>query len=583
MKPEELWKTIKKKINALRLEERLKDFKRRWQKFPYGFKIIGAVILAALVCVIVVLAANSKKNASATSSSSTREITTNAAGEIIEGGEANEAGANESEENLSSQELKTQTEEERKEADITSQIASYGNIGIIKCETHLFMREQPDTTSARIGKLYAGAACSLIAPTEADSWYDTNEWQLIKSGGITGYVKSEYLYTGDEAKEKARENIAERAIVKSDVVNFRSEPDTSSEVKGKVYKGERYLVRGIEGDWIKVEHDGTTGYINSQQVEIEECLNEARRLKNDRDQETALNLYTNLGITNFTSGLKNVRSGPGTEYKIIGMLTPNCAVNILGEDGDWLKIKSGPVEGYVKSDFISTGSDALAKAYDQIQLMAIAEVEGSLNVRSQPNTDSEVVTGIAGGERYPVIGYATNEAGEEWVQLDLGDSGEEDGETMSAFVRGDLVDVRYAVNEAFSYTEDEIMAANSDSRRSAIVEYALKFVGGRYVWGGTSLTKGCDCSGFTQSVLANFGVYIPRVSRDQANAGRKITSAEMRPGDLVFYANSSGTINHVTMYIGGGRIVGAQSTKSGIKTAAWNYRTPVKIVNVLGD
>ena len=111
----------------------------------------------------------------------------------------------------------------------------------------------------------------------------------------------------------------------------------------------------------------------------------------------------------------------------------------------------------------------------------------------------------------------------------------------------------------------------------------VSLLGVPYVWGGTSLTHGCDCSGFTQSVLKNFGISVPRVSRDQARSGSKVTSANMRPGDLIFYANRSGTINHVGMYIGNGQVVNAASTRSGIRIYRWNYRTPVAIRNVIGD
>ena len=543
---------------------------RTIKRIPTGAKVISSVILASLIVAIILLVWScSNKNAV--------ENETEAQSESVS---LEEETVSEAEDSLTSEEKKAKAKADA----IINELASYGNLGIINCETHVFMREQPTTDSNRIGTLKAGAACSLIAPTEEDSnWYDTDEWQMISSGGIKGYVKSEYLYTGDEAKEKAKTYFERRAVVLSDSVNVRERASSESKTLAQVYKGERYDVLDVKHEWVYIQLDEVKGYVKKEFVEVRECLDAARRLMKERDKETALNLYTNLGITSFDSGLKNVRTGPGLEYRIVGMLTPNCAVQIEEDAGEWLKIKSGPVEGYVKSEFIMTGFQARDRAMNKIQLMAISSEDGGLNVRSGPGTDYDVISSIAQYERYPVIGQTNSDDGKEtWVQIDLGDT-DEDGNIVSAYVRNDLVTVRYAINEAFSYSEDEIMAANSDSRRASIVAYALQFVGGRYVWGGTSLTNGCDCSGFTQSVLKNFGISIPRTSRDQANAGRKITSAELRPGDLIFYANSSGTINHVTMYIGGGRIVGAQSKKSGIKTAAWNYRTPVKIVNIMGD
>ena len=116
-----------------------------------------------------------------------------------------------------------------------------------------------------------------------------------------------------------------------------------------------------------------------------------------------------------------------------------------------------------------------------------------------------------------------------------------------------------------------------------VADYALQFIGNPYVWGGTSLTKGADCSGFTLSVFGHFGISLPHYSGAQANMGKAVKSSEMRPGDLVFYANSKGTINHVGIYIGNGQIVNAASRRSGIKISTWNYRTPVRIRNILGD
>ena len=143
------------------------------------------------------------------------------------------------------------------------------------------------------------------------------------------------------------------------------------------------------------------------------------------------------------------------------------------------------------------------------------------------------------------------------------------------------MEVRYALAEAIKFSPLEELANQQASRRNQIVNFALQYVGNPYVWGGTSLTRGADCSGFVQSVMRNFGINLPRTSREQAKVGRAINSSEMRPGDLIFYANSSGTINHVAMYIGNGQIVHAASRRSGIRISTWNYRSPARIRNVI--
>ena len=115
-----------------------------------------------------------------------------------------------------------------------------------------------------------------------------------------------------------------------------------------------------------------------------------------------------------------------------------------------------------------------------------------------------------------------------------------------------------------------------------LVEYACQFIGNPYVWGGTSLTKGADCSGFVLSVFKNYGYTLPHYSVSQSQCGTKISEDELLPGDLVFYSNGS-RINHVAIYIGGGQVVHASSPKTGIRTSSYRYRTPVKFVRIIED
>lgn len=120
------------------------------------------------------------------------------------------------------------------------------------------------------------------------------------------------------------------------------------------------------------------------------------------------------------------------------------------------------------------------------------------------------------------------------------------------------------------------------SRRQHVVNYAMQFLGCRYRYGGTNPLTGVDCSGFTRFVMLNgAGISIPRTSGGQANAGIPVSAEQMQPGDLICYG-SGRSINHVAMYIGNGQIIHASTEETGVKISQWNYRTPVKIVNVLG-
>lgn len=130
--------------------------------------------------------------------------------------------------------------------------------------------------------------------------------------------------------------------------------------------------------------------------------------------------------------------------------------------------------------------------------------------------------------------------------------------------------------------EAEALAASGATLRQEVVQYALSFVGGNYVYGGTDPHTGADCSGFTRYILQHAaGISVGRTSRDQAGEGRTITADEMQPGDLLFYGSGS-HVNHVAMYIGNGQIVHASTERSGIKVSSWNYRTPIRIASFIG-
>ena len=481
--------------------------------------------------------------------------------------------------NLTPEELQEMEREEKLE-ELTE---DYENFGIISTSSYINLRSQPnelDMTNI-IGKLENGAALDILE--------DDGDWSLIKSGNIRGYCKSEYIVTGEEAEELALSDAKMRAVITTDVLNIRSAPEIDPmNVIGKARLGERYVFISRDGDWAKIEAqtesgEKTEGYINvgDGNAEIATCLNAARRL----DLRTmAATQYDQLVLA-ATDGYVNIRETPEDDgiNNIIGQFTEGSGGELLetvtGEDGNtWYKIKSGPVTGYVRADYCMTGKNAENAALDYAKLTAYINVD-SLNVRSEPNLDAGVWTSVTKNQAYDVINQLDG-----WVEIEL-DSGDGDEETDRAFIstRDNNVDVRYGLSEAIEYYP-AVEAANAAAAfRNSIVNYACQFVGNRYVWGGTSLTNGTDCSGFTMRVMEHFGISIPRTSREQAKVGVRVTSANMKPGDLVFYANSSGTINHVALYIGNGQVISAASAKSGIRITRWNYRTPVAIRNVIGE
>ncbi len=265
--------------------------------------------------------------------------------------------------------------------------------------------------------------------------------------------------------------------------------------------------------------------------------------------------------------------------KVIGKMTSKAAGEILETLDGWYKVKSGNITGYITADpqYTATGQEASDLAVQTASLMAIVNTD-RLNVRTEPSTDAAIWTQISKEERYSVIQQLDG-----WVEIELDETDGEGTDHAYISTRDNNVEVRYALPEAIKFSPLEEAAQAAASLRTQVVNYALQFVGNPYVWGGTSLTNGVDCSGFTMQVMKHFGVSLPHYSGSQAKMGKSVSSSEMRPGDLVFYANSGGTVNHVAMYIGNGQVVHAASSRSGIKISSWNYRTPKTIRNVLGD
>ena len=446
-------------------------------------------------------------------------------------------------------------------------IDSYENLGIVQVSGYLNIRREPSLDGDIIGKLSGDGACEIL---ETDG-----EWTHITSGGVDGYISNQYLLTGDEAREKAESLVKLRAIITADSLNIRQEPTLDpSNVIGQALENERYVVLGEKDGWIQIEE----GYISADYANVEYALDEGRKMDL---KAQAINQYDNLVISKVNNYL-NVREEPSQDGKIIGKMTSKAAGEILETLDGWYKIKSGPITGYISADpqYTATGQEAIDLAMQTADLKAAIRTD-VLNVRTEPSTDAKIWTQIVKDERYSVVAQLDG-----WVQIELDSVDAEDGsETDKAYIstRDNNVEVRYALNEAIKFSPDEIAASNAASLRSRIVNYALQFVGNPYVWGGTSLTNGVDCSGFTMKVLQNFGVSLPHYSGSQAQMGKGIKSSEMRPGDLIFYAGSNGRVNHVAMYIGNGQVVHAASRKSGIKISTWNYRSPVAIRNVLGD
>ena len=294
--------------------------------------------------------------------------------------------------------------------------------------------------------------------------------------------------------------------------------------------------------------------------------------------------YHNLGVANAKNTL-NIRKKPDSDSKLTGQLADNAGCEVLKEKDGWYKIRSGEVTGWVKKKHLLIGEDAVAQAEKVMTVKATANTNG-INMRTAPDMNCEIHATLDEGNSVKVI-----EQLGDWTKV-----GSEDNESYvltESIEISESLPVAKTVKEIEAEEEakrkekkekqreeDRKLRRTISGTRNSLVNYALQFVGNPYVWGGTSLTNGVDCSGFTMKVYKKYGISLPHHAASQAGCGTSIRASQLRPGDLIFYSGGKG-INHVALYIGGGRVVHASNPRTGIKTSVYNYRTPVKIVSLL--
>ena len=277
-------------------------------------------------------------------------------------------------------------------------------------------------------------------------------------------------------------------------------------------------------------------------------------------EDTSICGYKNLGIAQVQGSL-NVRKKASTDSKVVGKMTDKDACEIVSVKGDWAKITSGKVEGYVKTEYLLTGDAAKNVAKKEIAKVVTVNTT-TLRVREKASEDSAILSLVGEGEDLVV-----EDTKDGWYKVEVDD--------QKGYISGDYVEVTEKLPTASTVKELEYGEGYTDSRVS-LVQFALQFVGNRYVWGGTSLTNGIDCSGFTMQVYARYGVGLPH----QPAYGNRIRASEAKPGDLFFYGSGS-SISHVGIYIGNGQIVHASNARTGIKISSAYYRTPICVISYL--
>ena len=386
-----------------------------------------------------------------------------------------------------------------------------------QCSEYINIRQDATTDSDVIAKIYNNCEATLLE--------EKGEWIRIKSGNAEGWVKSEYFAFGEEAEQIAAQTAYNVTTVLPEALVVRCAPDENAEEFCMVYANDELEVVEYEGDWMTVAFDdGTYGYVSAYYVSPTEAYyGQAETLQEEEDR---LN----------QEWLDYLAEQKAEEERL---------------NREWLE--------YLAQQ------EAEQKAAEQAWLEAIG-------------TQQE--------ETEPEYTYETESTEENYVDESLDNWDESYEESFDdEYIEEDYYEEIYEDEDEYeesyddSYTDEGYYDADEDvyygdsSTGQSIVDYACQFVGNPYVWGGTSLTNGADCSGFAQSVFANFGIYLPRTAASQSGSGTSVDLSNIQAGDLLFYSGGGG-IDHVSIYMGGGQVVHASNSTDGIIISSYGYRTP---------
>ena len=409
--------------------------------------------------------------------------------------------------------------------------AETGELIFAQCESYINIRSEADENSEVVAKLYNDGSAT-VEETDEDGWYK------IKSGNAIGYVKSEYFATGEQAKEIADKVAYNVAVVNAKALNVRATPSEESTVIDVASESEELEVVDTSGEWATVAlGNDVYGFIHPDYCEYKTYYPTAVTLEEEADRQAAEEAsYKEVSENTDISDSEDVSYAEDTA-------SADATYTDETPSTDTAYVDETPETDVPYTEVPETEAPYTEAPYTEAPYTEAPETEAPYT--EAPETEAPY-TEVPETEA-PYTEAPETEAPETEAQ-----------ET-----------------EAPETEAPETEAPASDSSvGQEIANYAVQFVGNPYVYGGTSLTNGTDCSGFTQSVMANFGIYIARTAADQAYGGTSVSVSDIQPGDLLFYSDGSG-ISHVALYIGGGQIVHAATESQGIIISSYNYDSPV--------
>lgn len=456
-----------------------------------------------------------------------------------------------------------------------------GTTGFAQCNEYVNIRATGDTNGEVLGKLYNNAAVYIEG-------VDEHGWYKVTSGNVTGYVASQYIMVGAQAEQLSQEVGYHVAEVGAEVLNVRADASQDSEIVTTVTNTQEVEVVEDCGEWLKVAVDADTyGYVSADYVYAERQYQEAESIEEEQARLDA-------------EWLAYLEQQAQAEAEYQAYLEQQAQQNVQEPSYQEPSYEEPSYEepsyeepSYTDNNNSYGDAQAEADALYQEYLNAQAEADAATQqadeqlvydtaekaqqayqeyLNAQAQADAQAVGGTTGQSQDYTDG--TEDYVEDYTEDEYVDDTTED-DYVEDYVEDDYIEDDYVEDD---YVEDGGSEDTSDSGSSysigqEIANYAVQFVGNPYVYGGTSLTGGADCSGFVQSVMANFGIGLPRTAASQSGGGVEVSLDALQPGDLLFYYGGSG-IGHVTMYIGNNQVVHASNPSSGIIISDMSYRTP---------
>lgn len=343
-------------------------------------------------------------------------------------------------------------------------------------------------------------------------------------------------------------------------VNVRQEPDTESEILGKLYdKSAATVLETTEDGWYRITSGNVNGYVKAEYVVV-------------GDEELARSVGTRLATVTTTTLF--VRTEPTTEAKVLTMLPDGDDVVVTDESTEgWAKVSTADGDGYVALDYVTLSTEyihAESKAEEEARLAREeAERQAAARAAEEARKAREVEAARAAAEQEAARKAAEKQ---EVKKSGAGSSAAAGGSSTGSGSGSSEGSSSGGSAGSGSGSSAGQSAQTASSNGQAVVDYARQFLGNPYVYGGNSLTNGTDCSGFVKGVYAAFGINLPRTSAEQRSVGYAVSLSEIQPGDIVCYSG------HVGIYAGNNTLIHASNEKTGITlTSPVTYRSVLAV------